>query len=273
MEPSEPPAPVSTPSATYPTTPQLVVAAALGFLAGSLGTWGLLRHLPADTPSHSARSTEPPAPAQEPTDGGPRRAPDGTHGEAPIPSPRKVRPPADDGPRTATIPPDAPRPASPAKTTPDAAAPPRAEPTGVATEQHDGDRRNEGLALLPGRIAYLRCPGPPPRPGPYPCPRHLPLERRLWRTLAGALLRCEPPFGAGRADVRFVFDGRGAPPRVVVARGFGDLPAERIEACLAQPSASLRLPPPYRRLAVSLRFTLLPAAEAPEEALVSAPLR
>ncbi len=240
MTPSDPP---SVPRG--PSTLQLLTVAVLGGLLGASGTAWLLRSSPAEparpsSPSRGASLRSLPAASPSPSIAALKTPP----------TERNTTPDAAVRGRDDDVPldPEPPPPAHP--------------PIGAPAEPN-----TRPLALLPGRVAYLRCPGAPRTAGPYPCPRNLPLEHRTWRALLHAMERCPAARAGLRADVRLFFPSRSAPPEVSLNPRWGDGEQTSLLDCLRTPLAALRMPPPYRRLAISLRFSLLPAQQAPEGAL------
>lgn len=123
-----------------------------------------------------------------------------------------------------------------------------ASPTPTAT----GD-----VAVVHGRIAYIRCDGVPPVVGPVPCGRDLSMERAVWSVIDRLPARCAALAGArGAADVRVVFDGAR-----VSGLGFRDLPspalpAEAVRACLEPALGSVTQSLGATRLTASFRFEL-----------------
>ncbi len=222
-----------------PTTLQLLVVAALGLLLGAAGTAWLLR----------TESTKPPASPRSAT-----KRPEGFLDASPPPL-EPASPGATSSGRPLRMP------------TKDAAleADVRRSAWDASTSHDDATEARAPMALLPGRVAYLRCPGAPLRPGPYPCPRARRLERRIWIALRRTLARCSASRPGIRLDLRIVFDSRGLPPRLSADSRWSRGPQEALLGCLRPALAPLRMPPPYRRLALSMRWTLLDAREAPED--------
>jgi len=128
--------------------------------------------------------------------------------------------------------------------------------TGTAPARADAPAGGR-VTMRAGRVAYLRCEGVPPRPGPFPCPRDEPLETAVWAALRGVEACGQAP-GAGAADI--VLDLAQGPPTI---RARDTFPADTARtdgaallACVSEPLQNVRSSLSARRLVVSFRLTL-----------------
>ncbi|MBN8610370.1 MAG: hypothetical protein J0L92_07295 [Deltaproteobacteria bacterium] len=119
------------------------------------------------------------------------------------------------------------------------------------------------VAVRRGRVAYLRCEGVPQREGPFPCPRDEPLEDAVWDALR-TVERCGAPPPLGQADIVLDFEGEAAP----TIRARDTFPADTTRtddaallACTAESLGNVTSSLRPRRLVVSFRLTLDPAAD------------
>jgi len=115
-------------------------------------------------------------------------------------------------------------------------------------------------ALLPGRVAYLRCDGLATRNARYPCPRDRAFERAVWHALGG--LRDCAAVAEGPLELR-VEIARGARPSFEM-RGPDDArgQARAASACTAEALAPLQSALVPIRMVVSFSFELA-AQQAP----------
>lgn len=111
-----------------------------------------------------------------------------------------------------------------------------------------------GVLVQPGRIAYLRCDGIPPTPGPFPCPRDRALEDRVAELLQTLPSCKEPPPVAQDADLRMEFHG--ARGRAYVKHD-DRLLTERTLECLKPALRELTTTVAAERLVVSWRFSVV----------------
>jgi hypothetical protein len=140
------------------------------------------------------------------------------------------------------------------------------QPSGAPTRARSSDGRAglapaiaNGLRVVRGRVAYLRCDGVPQRSGPAPCPRDEALEAAAWSVIE-ALPSCpELPVATGEADI--VVDlapGRANEVRTrdTFAQDVVRLDRARVVGCLAGPLAALPQQLGSSRLVVSFRFAI-----------------
>lgn len=115
------------------------------------------------------------------------------------------------------------------------------------------------LRLTPGRVAYLRCDGLPPRSGTFPCPRDDALEREVW-SIVSTLPECvRGPRSPGSGDLRLEYRGVSAPEvgwRDTFADDVVRLPRDSVLGCVRERIVATRQHLGSRRLIVSFRFAL-----------------
>jgi hypothetical protein len=156
--------------------------------------------------------------------------------------------------------PAAPQPATAAKAAPTALPAPEATPTlepVAAQPQASQPAALEAAAAARfdrGYVAYLRCDGVPQVAGPFPCPRDLVLERRVWRALS-ALEHCPlAPEQRGAADIRIEFTrARGRGEWLVAS---GALDRDAVSRCVGSELAGVGTSLHPTRMIVSFRFAL-----------------
>jgi hypothetical protein len=229
----------------------LLVAAGAG-LAGGIGLIWLTVTPPPTTPEPDET---PPVGAA-----GPGTTPEPQEGEATAPAARPSDgEPAEEAPSPAAAPgsetEDAPAPAAaPAPEAQEAPAP-VAPPEDPAPPHRQAT--SPTLRMVPGRVAYLQCEGVPQQDGPFPCPRDLPLESRVWEALR-ALPDCPTaPTAPGRADLRWVY-ASGETPELRFLGSATDLNEGRLRTCLEGPLTALRTELSPELMVVSFRFELVP---------------
>jgi hypothetical protein len=107
-----------------------------------------------------------------------------------------------------------------------------------------------------GRVAYIRCEGVAPLPGPNPCPRDPRVELAVWDAI-DRLSGCAALSGKrGGSDVRVVF-ASGA----VSGLGFRQLESDMLDSdavrgCLEPALRGLRSTRPDARMTASFRFDI-----------------
>jgi len=105
-----------------------------------------------------------------------------------------------------------------------------------------------------GYVAYLRCDGVPQIEGPFPCPRDLALERRVWKALS-ELERCPlTPQQRGPTDLRIEFVRT---RRVEWLVASGGLDPDTVSRCVGSVLSGVGTSLRPTRMIVSFRFALL----------------